>query len=151
MARPKTPKLPVSKTLISEVLQRVSNAKTKNEIASKQQVSKRKDVRAPHITAERKEKLEAREEQAEGKTVAWKEEAQQKPSDPPQSAEHGSNFRDGKTRTVAKTARKPVSGGRLTLREAEERVLTELRGMPPEVTDDGGTLPGAVPASSTSR
>ena len=31
MARPRTPKLPVSKTLISEVLQRVSNAKTKNE------------------------------------------------------------------------------------------------------------------------
>ena len=29
MARPATPKLPVSKTLISEVLQRVSNAKTK--------------------------------------------------------------------------------------------------------------------------
>lgn len=29
MARPKTPKLPVSQTLISEVLQRVSNAKTK--------------------------------------------------------------------------------------------------------------------------
>ena len=29
MARPSTPKLPVSKTLISEVLQRVSNAKTK--------------------------------------------------------------------------------------------------------------------------
>ena len=29
MARPTTPKLPVEKTLISEVLQRVSNAKTK--------------------------------------------------------------------------------------------------------------------------
>jgi len=29
MARPSTPKLPVNKTLISEVLQRVSNAKTK--------------------------------------------------------------------------------------------------------------------------
>ena len=29
MARPSTPKLPVSKTLLSEVLQRVSNAKTK--------------------------------------------------------------------------------------------------------------------------
>lgn len=29
MARPSTPKLPVSKTLITEVLQRVSNAKTK--------------------------------------------------------------------------------------------------------------------------
>jgi hypothetical protein len=29
MARPSTPKLPVTKTLISEVLQRVSNAKTK--------------------------------------------------------------------------------------------------------------------------
>ena len=29
MARPQTPKLPVTKTLISEVLQRVSNAKTK--------------------------------------------------------------------------------------------------------------------------
>ena len=34
MARPKTPKLPVNKTLISEVLQRVSNAKTKNEKVS---------------------------------------------------------------------------------------------------------------------
>ena len=31
MPRPKTPKLPVSKTLITEVLQRVSNAKTKTE------------------------------------------------------------------------------------------------------------------------
>lgn len=31
MARPATPKLPVSKTLISEVLQRVSNAKTKDK------------------------------------------------------------------------------------------------------------------------
>lgn len=31
MPRPATPKLPVSKTLISEVLQRVSNAKTKTE------------------------------------------------------------------------------------------------------------------------
>jgi len=31
MARPTTPKLPVSKTLMSEVLQRVSNAKTKAE------------------------------------------------------------------------------------------------------------------------
>ena len=31
MARPSTPKLPVSKTLITEVLQRVSNAKTKGE------------------------------------------------------------------------------------------------------------------------
>jgi len=31
MPRPKTPKLPVAKTLISEVLQRVSNAKTKDE------------------------------------------------------------------------------------------------------------------------
>ena len=31
MARPVTPKLPVGKTLISEVLQRVSNAKTKDE------------------------------------------------------------------------------------------------------------------------
>jgi hypothetical protein len=31
MARPATPKLPVSKTLISEVLQRASNAKTKAE------------------------------------------------------------------------------------------------------------------------
>ena len=29
MARPQTPKLPVNQTLISEVLQRVSNAKTK--------------------------------------------------------------------------------------------------------------------------
>ena len=34
MARPKTPKLPVGKTLLSEVLQRVSNAKTKNEKVS---------------------------------------------------------------------------------------------------------------------
>ena len=34
MARPKTPKLPVSKTLLSEVLQRVSNAKTKTEKVS---------------------------------------------------------------------------------------------------------------------
>jgi len=34
MARPKTPKLPVTKTLISEVLQRVSNAKTKDEKVS---------------------------------------------------------------------------------------------------------------------
>jgi len=31
MPRPKTPKLPVNKTLLSEVLQRVSNAKTKAE------------------------------------------------------------------------------------------------------------------------
>ena len=31
MARPATPKLPVNKTLISEVLQRVSNAKTKDK------------------------------------------------------------------------------------------------------------------------
>ena len=31
MARPSTPKLPVNQTLISEVLQRVSNAKTKSE------------------------------------------------------------------------------------------------------------------------
>ena len=31
MARPAKPKLPVSKTLISEVLQRVSSAKTKAE------------------------------------------------------------------------------------------------------------------------
>ena len=31
MARPSTPKLPVAKTLITEVLQRVSNAKTKSE------------------------------------------------------------------------------------------------------------------------
>tara|TARA_B100001063_G_C16657222_1_gene499144 strand:+ start:399 stop:905 length:507 start_codon:yes stop_codon:yes gene_type:complete len=31
MARPSTPKLPVEKTLISEVLQRVSNAKTKSK------------------------------------------------------------------------------------------------------------------------
>ena len=31
MARPSTPKLPVTKTLISEVLQRVSNAKTKGK------------------------------------------------------------------------------------------------------------------------
>ena len=34
MARPKTPKLPVNKTLISEVLQRASNAKTKAEKVS---------------------------------------------------------------------------------------------------------------------
>ena len=34
MARRKTPKLPVNKTLISEVLQRVSNAKTKGEKVS---------------------------------------------------------------------------------------------------------------------
>ena len=34
MPRPKTPKLPVNKTLISEVLQRVSNAKTKDEKVS---------------------------------------------------------------------------------------------------------------------
>lgn len=34
MARPATPKLPVNKTLISEVLQRVSNAKTKDEKVS---------------------------------------------------------------------------------------------------------------------
>jgi hypothetical protein len=34
MARPSTPKLPVSKTLISEVLQRVSNAKNKSEKVS---------------------------------------------------------------------------------------------------------------------
>jgi hypothetical protein len=31
MARPKTPKLSKEKTLISEVLQRVSNAKTKDQ------------------------------------------------------------------------------------------------------------------------
>ena len=31
MGRPATPKLPPNKTLISEVLQRVSNAKTKSE------------------------------------------------------------------------------------------------------------------------
>jgi hypothetical protein len=31
MARPSTPKMPVSKTLINEVMQRVSNAKTKEE------------------------------------------------------------------------------------------------------------------------
>ena len=34
MARPSTPKLPVSQTLISEVFQRVSNAKTKTEKVS---------------------------------------------------------------------------------------------------------------------
>lgn len=34
MARPTTPKLPVPKTLISEVLQRVSNAKTKDQKVS---------------------------------------------------------------------------------------------------------------------
>ena len=34
MARPTTPKLPVNKTLISEVLQRVSNAKNKDEKVS---------------------------------------------------------------------------------------------------------------------
>lgn len=34
MARPSTPKLPVNQTLLSEVLQRVSNAKTKDEKVS---------------------------------------------------------------------------------------------------------------------
>jgi len=34
MARPSTPKLPVNQTLISEVMQRVSNAKTKTEKVS---------------------------------------------------------------------------------------------------------------------
>ena len=45
MARPKTPKLPVSKTLISEVLQRASNAKTKDE-----KVSILREYKSPALT-----------------------------------------------------------------------------------------------------
>ena len=45
MARPATPKLPVDKTLISEVLQRVSNAKTKNE-----KVEILKEYKSPALT-----------------------------------------------------------------------------------------------------
>jgi hypothetical protein len=45
MPRPKTPKLPVNKTLISEVLQRVSNAKTKDE-----KVSILQEYRSPALT-----------------------------------------------------------------------------------------------------
>ena len=45
MARPSTPKLPVSKTLVSEVLQRVSNAKTKAE-----KVEILKEYKSPALT-----------------------------------------------------------------------------------------------------
>ena len=45
MARPATPKLPVSKTLISEVLQRASNAKTKAE-----KVQILREYRSPALT-----------------------------------------------------------------------------------------------------
>lgn len=45
MARPATPKLPVAQTLISEVLQRVSNAKTKAE-----KVKILKEYRSPALT-----------------------------------------------------------------------------------------------------
>jgi len=45
MARPATPKLPVNQTLISEVLQRVSNAKTKDE-----KVSILRHYRSPALT-----------------------------------------------------------------------------------------------------
>ena len=45
MARPATPKLPVNKTLISEVLQRVSNAKTKAE-----KVSILREYKSPALT-----------------------------------------------------------------------------------------------------
>ena len=45
MARPTTPKLPVNKTLISEVLQRVSNAKNKT-----QKVSILQEYRTPALT-----------------------------------------------------------------------------------------------------
>ena len=45
MARPATPKLPVSQTLISEVLQRTSNAKTKAE-----KVKVLKEYRSPALT-----------------------------------------------------------------------------------------------------
>lgn len=45
MPRPQTPKLPVSKTLISEVLQRVSNAKTKA-----QKVEILKEYKSPALT-----------------------------------------------------------------------------------------------------
>lgn len=45
MARPVTPRLPVNKTLISEVLQRVSNAKTKDE-----KVQILKEYKSPALT-----------------------------------------------------------------------------------------------------
>jgi len=45
MARPSTPKLPVNQTLISEVLQRVSNAKTKAE-----KVKILQEYRSPALT-----------------------------------------------------------------------------------------------------
>ena len=45
MARPATPKLPVNKTLISEVLQRVSNAKTKDK-----KVAILQEYRTPALT-----------------------------------------------------------------------------------------------------
>ncbi len=45
MARPATPKLPVNQTLISEVLQRVSNAKTKAE-----KVKLLRDYKSPALT-----------------------------------------------------------------------------------------------------
>ena len=45
MARPATPKLPVSRTLISEVLQRASNAKTKTE-----KVAILQEYRSPALT-----------------------------------------------------------------------------------------------------
>ena len=45
MPRPSTPKLPVSKTLISEVLQRVSNAKTKSA-----KVEILKEYKSPALT-----------------------------------------------------------------------------------------------------
>ena len=45
MARPQTPKLPVPQTLISEVLQRVSNAKTKAE-----KVEILKEYKSPALT-----------------------------------------------------------------------------------------------------
>lgn len=45
MPRPKTPKLPVNKTLISEVLQRASNAKTKDE-----KVSILQEYKSPALT-----------------------------------------------------------------------------------------------------
>jgi len=45
MARPQTPKMPVSKTLVSEVLQRVSNAKTKDK-----KVEILKEYKSPALT-----------------------------------------------------------------------------------------------------
>ena len=45
MARPSTPKLPVNKTLLSEVFQRVSNAKTK-----KQKVEILQEYKSPALT-----------------------------------------------------------------------------------------------------